>query len=102
MTGLSVATYALDKYTNIAPDILFLDINLPDVTGHELLEKILILDPDAYVIMLSGNCDRDNITQAISKGAKGFIAKPFTKDKLFQYIDRCPTIALKQHSDSTL
>lgn len=101
MTGLSVATYALEKYTNIAPDLLFLDINLPDVTGHELLEKILILDPDAYVIMLSGNCDRDNITQAISKGAKGFIAKPFTKDKLFQYIERCPTIALKQTSDST-
>ncbi|MDX1975923.1 MAG: response regulator [Rickettsiales bacterium] len=92
LTGLGEATYALDTYTRVAPDLLFLDINLPDVTGHELLEKIIALDPEAYVIMLSGNCDRENITQAMSRGAKGFVAKPFTKDKLFQYIERCPTI----------
>ncbi|MFO0389421.1 MAG: response regulator [Alphaproteobacteria bacterium] len=92
LTGLGEANYALDTYARIAPDLLFLDINLPDVTGHELLEKIIALDPDAHVIMLSGNCDRENITQAMSKGAKGFIAKPFTKEKLFQYIERCPTI----------
>ena len=92
LTCLGEANFALDTYTHLAPDLLFLDINLPDVTGHELLEKILILDPDAYVIMLSGNCDQSNITQAIAKGAKGFVAKPFTKEKLFQYIERCPTI----------
>ncbi len=93
MTGLGEATHALNTYARLAPDVLFLDINLPDVTGHELLEKIIALDPAAYVIMLSGNCDRENIVQAMSKGAKGFIAKPFTRDKLFQYIDRCPTIS---------
>lgn len=92
LTSLHEVNFALDTYTHIAPDLLFLDINLPDVTGHELLEKILILDPEAYVIMLSGNCDQTNIIQAMQKGAKGFVAKPFTKDKLFQYIDRCPTI----------
>lgn len=93
LTGLSEATDALDTYARLAPDLLFLDINLPDVTGHELLEKIIALDPDAYVVMLSGNADKENITQAIRKGAKGFVAKPFTREKLFQYIDRCPTIA---------
>lgn len=92
LTGLGEATNALDTYTRVAPNLLFLDINLPDVTGHELLEKIVALDPDAYVIMLSGNADKDNIVQAMSLGAKGFIAKPFTKEKLFQYINRCPTI----------
>ena len=92
LTGLAEATYALDTYTRIAPDVLFLDINLPDVTGHELLEKIIIIDPDAYVVMLSGNSDRHNITQAMSKGAKGFVAKPFSKEKLFHYIEHCPTI----------
>jgi CheY-like chemotaxis protein len=92
LTALDTADLALATYANLAPDMLFLDINLPDVTGHELLERIIALDPSAYVIMLSGNCDQTNITQAMSKGAKGFIAKPFTRDKLFQYIDRCPTI----------
>jgi DNA-binding NtrC family response regulator len=92
LTALDTADLALATYANLAPDILFLDIDLPDVTGHELLERIVTLDPDAYVIMLSGNCDQTNIAQAMIKGAKGFIAKPFTRDKLFQYIDRCPTI----------
>lgn len=92
LTSLGEATRALDTYARIAPDILFLDINLPDVTGHELLERIIKMDPDAYVIMLSGSADQANITSAMKRGAKGFIAKPFTRDKLFQYIDRCPTL----------
>lgn len=95
LTMLESAENALSTYVNLAPDVLFLDINLPDVTGHELLEKIIALDPKAYVVMLSGNSDKDNIMQAMSKGAKGFVAKPFTREKLMQYIDRCPTIAKK-------
>lgn len=86
---------AIDIYAETAPDLLFLDINLPDVTGHELLDKIIALDPDSYVVMLSGNADRDNIMQAMRRGAKGFVAKPFSRDKLFQYIERCPTIGKK-------
>lgn len=96
LTGLGSAEDALATYGRLAPDILFLDINLPDVTGHELLEKIIALDPQAYVVMLSGNADRENIMQAMNKGAKGFVAKPFSRDKLFQYIERCPTIHAKQ------
>ncbi len=93
LTGLSSADDALYTYAEISPDLLFLDINLPDVTGHELLEKIIALDPKAYVVMLSGNADRNNVVQAIERGAVGFVAKPFSRDKLFQYIDRCPTIS---------
>lgn len=92
LTGLSSAEDALATYADIAPDLLFLDINLPDVTGHELLEKIIVLDPKAYVVMLSGNADRNNIMQAMQHGAVGFVAKPFSREKLFQYIERCPTI----------
>lgn len=93
LTGLGEATYALDTYARIAPDLLFLDINLPDVTGHELLERIMEIDPDAYVIMLSGNSDKQNILKAMSCGAKGFVAKPFTREKIFSYIQNCPTIS---------
>lgn len=96
LTSLADASHALDTYARIAPDLLFLDINLPDVTGHELLESLLAIDPEAHVIMLSGNADQANIVEAMRKGAKGFIAKPFTKEKLFQYIDRCAGIAKKQ------
>lgn len=93
LTGLGSADVALATYQQLAPDVVFLDINLPDVTGHELLQQIIRIDPNAYVIMLSGNADKANILTAMQNGAKGFVAKPFTKDKLFQYIDRCPSIA---------
>ncbi len=93
LTGLTSAESALSTYIDIAPDLLFLDINLPDVTGHELLEKIIALDPTAYVVILSGNADRNNVMQAMKHGAVGFVAKPFSREKLFQYIERCPTIS---------
>lgn len=92
LTALGTAEQALATYVHLAPDLLFLDIDLPDVTGQELLERIIALDPQAYIIMLSGNSDQANIMQSLKNGAKGFVAKPFTRDKLFQYIDRCPTI----------
>lgn len=92
LTEAGEATHALQTYARIAPDLLFLDIDLPDVSGHELLEKLIELDPEAYIVMLSGNSDRGNVLQAMNLGAKGFVAKPFTSDKLFQYIERCPTI----------
>lgn len=92
LTELASAEDALSTYADLAPDVLFLDINLPNVTGHELLEKIITLDPKAYVVMLSGNADRTNVMQAMQHGAAGFVAKPFSRDRLFQYIERCPTI----------
>lgn len=92
ITELATAEGALAAYVKLAPDLLFLDINLPNVTGHELLQKIKTLDPKAYVVMLSGNADKNNVMQAMEHGAAGFVAKPFSRDKLFQYIERCPTI----------
>lgn len=81
---------AIIAYADIAPDIVFLDIGLPDVCGHKLLNKLLEMDPDAFIVMLSGNGDRQNIVKAVEAGAKGFIGKPFTKDKLVQYIQKSP------------
>ncbi len=89
-------TFAEDGYESIsaylhkAPDIVFLDIDLPDVTGHDVLIKTLSFDKNAYIVMLSGNSQGENVMAAIKAGAKGFIGKPFTKDKLFQYIAKCP------------
>ncbi len=92
LTILEDTFMALRTYVRLAPDILFLDIGLPNVTGHELLERILALDPDACVVMLSSSADRVNVMRAMEKGAKGFIAKPFTREKIMQYVERCPSI----------
>lgn len=86
---------ALTNYVSKAPDVIFLDIELPDITGHDVLRKILSIDPEAYIVMLSGNGDKENIMKAMEAGAKGFVAKPFSKEKLLQYIQRSPA-CLKQ------
>lgn len=87
---------AILSYVLKAPDVLFLDIGLPDMNGHDVLKKIFELDKQAYVVMLSGNGDRDNIVRAIELGAKGFVGKPFSKDKLFQYIEKSPFVQAKK------
>lgn len=87
---------AIMNYVHKAPDVLFLDIGLPDIDGLSVLKKIFQIDPSAYVVMFSGNGDRDNVLKAVELGARGFLGKPFTKDKLFQYINKSPFIQNKQ------
>lgn len=79
---------ALNEYVDCAPDVLFLDIGMPDISGHEVLEHICQIDPDAYVIMFSGRKDEENILRALKAGAQGFVGKPFTREKLFHYIEK--------------
>lgn len=90
---------ALMNYVAKAPDVLFLDIGLPDIDGHEVLERLFKLDPSAYVVMFSGNGDKDNIMKAMRLGAKGFIGKPFTQEKLLQYIRKSPFVQAKQEQE---
>lgn len=88
----------LMSYLKTAPDIVFLDINLPDMTGLEILQEIFRLDPRAFVVMLSGNGYKENVMKAIQGGARGFIGKPFTLEKLQQYLNLCPFILDKRHN----
>ncbi len=80
------AQEAVANYLLYAPDIVFLDIGLPDASGFDVLHQIMTSDKDAYVVMLSGKSYLDNVTTALSHGAAGFVAKPFKKDKMHQYI----------------
>lgn len=77
---------ALDKYVAIAPDLVLLDIELPDMNGHLVLQEIMRFDPDAFVVMLSGNSQKENVIAALEDGAQGFVTKPFAKEKLFHYL----------------
>lgn len=81
------AREAIAQYLMYAPDVVFLDIGLPDVSGFAVLKQIVASDPDAYVVMFSGNSYLDNVTKALSHGASGFIAKPFKKDRIQRYIE---------------
>lgn len=81
------AQEAILHYLMHAPDIVFLDIGLPDANGFAVLKKIIAFDPDAYVVMFSSNSYLDNVTKALAAGASGFIAKPFKREKMRHYIE---------------
>lgn len=87
---------AMTAYLKQAPDVVFLDIDLPDVSGHDVLNRIFEIDPGAWAVMLSGKGNHENIMRAVAAGAKGFVGKPFRKDKLLQCIARCPKQALEK------
>lgn len=87
---------ALSNYVHHAPDVLFLDIGLPDINGHDVLELIFQMDESAYIIMFSGRTDKENIIRALESGAQGFVGKPFTRDKLFQYVEKSPFVQEKR------
>lgn len=86
---------ALNAYVLNAPDIVFLDINLPDDTGLNIIRKIKSYDPNAFIVMLSGNAYKNNITQALGQGAKGFIGKPFNKKRILEALRLSPHLRSK-------
>ena len=73
----------------LKPDIIFLDIELPDGSGHQFLEWAVQKNPDAFVVMMSGHCDNNNVMKAVESGARGFIAKPFDEKKMQFFLNEC-------------
>ncbi|MEZ5813931.1 MAG: response regulator [Alphaproteobacteria bacterium] len=90
---------AVQAYVENAPDIVFLDIHLPGMTGHEVLEAIYAADRDAFVVMLSVDSVRDNIVKATQMGARKFIKKPFTKERLVKTVKESPYVRALLASD---
>lgn len=76
------ARQALAYYQRHLPDMVFQDIQLPDGNGINILEQVNIADPNAYVVMLSSHSQKEIIIDCQMKGAKGFIGKPFTRQRL--------------------
>jgi len=79
---------AVEQYSNVRPDLVLMDITMPEVNGLTALRKILDIDSEAKVIMCSALGQQDLIVEAIEMGAKDFIVKPFTADRLLSAIDK--------------
>lgn len=79
------------KYLECNPDIVILDIHLPNQSGLDLLNKIVEMDMDAFVVMASADSVRENVMEAIAHGAVGFLTKPIRKEKLLEYLSQCIT-----------
>jgi CheY-like chemotaxis protein len=81
------AEAALDIYMANAPDIVFLDIELGGMNGHELASIINKLDSNPYIVMITANNYIEDVMRAKENAVKGFIAKPYNKQKILSIID---------------
>lgn len=82
----------LATYQATMPDILFLDIHLPNQSGLNIIKAICAHDKDAHIIMLSADSSAENVKIAVSRGAKGFLTKPFEKKRAVEIFNLCPTV----------
>ena len=71
---------ALQKYQEHKPELVLLDIVMPEATGLEILEKILSADSGACVVMVSSLGTETTVQDCLRKGAKSFVQKPIQKD----------------------
>ena len=71
---------ALELFKTELPDIVTLDITMPEMDGLTVLSEMLKIDPNAKVIVISALTDKATGIRAIKNGAKSFIPKPFTTD----------------------
>ncbi len=75
-----------DKYVELKPDLVTMDITMPVMTGVESLKKIKGDFPEAKVIMVSAAGQQHNMLEAVQSGAAEFIAKPFDADEIKRVI----------------
>lgn len=73
--GLANGLTAVDQYLTVKPDIVLMDINMPQLNGLEALERIKQQDPGARIIMLTIHQDREYLFKALEMGAMGYVLK---------------------------
>ncbi|MFN3700649.1 MAG: response regulator [Alphaproteobacteria bacterium] len=83
---------AILDYVENAPDIIFIDIHLPGIDGHAVLQALKIADPKVFAVMLSVDTVKDNIVKSAEGGAYNFLKKPFSKERLLNIVKSSPHI----------
>ena len=79
---------ALEMYGKLKPDLVTLDYLMPDMSGESVLDEIILQDPAARVIMISGSGDHTIEERALAKGASLFIDKPDVQRRIIGAIDQ--------------
>ncbi len=79
---------AVEKYRELHPDIVTMDITMPEMDGLEALKAIRREDPNARIIMVSAMGQETMVRDAVLNGAKGFIVKPFKEDGILSAISK--------------
>ena len=78
---------AVEKFNTIKPDLLLLNLSMPEKDGLTVLKEIKGTNPDAKIIVLSGDNSKEVINQCLEAGAVSFIPKPFDFDQIIKALE---------------
>ncbi|MBQ7557249.1 MAG: response regulator [Lachnospiraceae bacterium] len=79
---------AVEMYSELKPDLVLMDITMPELDGIQALKKIKGGDPKATVIMCSAMGQQAMVIESIQSGAKDFIVKPFQADRVLEAVKK--------------
>ncbi|BCJ87194.1 response regulator [Effusibacillus dendaii] len=79
---------AVEKYKELQPDLVTMDITMPDMDGIQAVKEIRKIDPNAKIVMCSAMGQQAMVLDAIQSGAKDFIVKPFEEERVIQSIKK--------------
>lgn len=79
---------AVEKYAEVKPDLVLMDITMPEMDGIAALKKIKAADPGAKIIMCSAMGQQAMVIESIQAGAKDFIVKPFQADRVLEAVKK--------------
>jgi two-component system chemotaxis response regulator CheY len=82
---------AVDRFKELRPDVLTMDITMPEKDGLSALKEIIAIDPGARVVMCSALGQENKVLDAIKAGAKDFIVKPFDPARVLSAIEKAST-----------
>ena len=79
---------AVEIYPKVKPQLVIMDITMPDMDGITAVEEMLKVDPQAKIVMLSAMGQKEMVLQAVAKGAKYFLVKPFEPSKVLEVVKK--------------
>lgn len=79
---------AITQYTQLKPDIVTMDITMPDMDGITAVKEIRYKHPEAIIIMITSHGQEEMVIDAIKAGAKGYLLKPIDVQKLYDSISK--------------
>ncbi len=79
---------AVERYRELRPNMVTMDIVMPDMGGIDAVREIVKIDPDAKILMCSAMGQQALVVEAIQAGAKDFVVKPFQPSRVLEAVQR--------------
>lgn len=75
---------ALQLFQQIRPQVVTMDLTMPEMDGIACIQQLVALDPDVRILVISALSDKATGIEALKKGARGFLCKPFSEEQLIE------------------